>query len=254
MMPLRSSASVIARARRSLEDANEEHARAILKSKSQINRLTLVASLPPELLSSIFLSIVREHFAQTALAATASNDPPARSPNTWIKISHVCRDWRIVVLGTPKLWSYVMITGIFPVEVFLTRSKRALLSVVAKIPSPHNYTHKAHLARVLVEFARLKNLQIIRHPQDIGQICKEINGCAPFLETFTVALDSETIMFAPFGYHWDPTHSIPLFHVLSPDRLPRLRTLNISNVPFRWDNPMFSATLTTLVVSKSVNF
>ncbi|RDX50972.1 hypothetical protein OH76DRAFT_1471309 [Lentinus brumalis] len=204
-----------------------------------MNALTLIALLPPELLSLVFVYLVREHFeveAARVLATHSSHLNPSPPPNAWIKISHVCRDWRTTALATPRLWSYIMITDNFPVKQFLARSKQAPLSVLAKF-GPR---FQDLFARVLLEFTRLQILRIICPPWSIATVCENISGVAPLLETIDIHGTNS------YGYDAHPSAFLPHF---LPNRLPRLRTLHVSNIRFAWDNPIFTATLTKLVIS-----
>ncbi|KAJ3559500.1 hypothetical protein NM688_g301 [Phlebia brevispora] len=64
---------------------------------TEYNATLFIARLPEELLSSIFKVYVAEHWQ-------LSYHPPP-SPCQWIRILHVCRDWRRIALHTPTLWT-----------------------------------------------------------------------------------------------------------------------------------------------------
>ena len=68
--------------------------------------------LPPEILSSVF-----EFAAQDQLAVS-------------VHISHVCRSWRNLAIGTPRLWTTIELCGsVERVDALLERSKAALLDI-----------------------------------------------------------------------------------------------------------------------------
>ncbi|KAJ2923790.1 hypothetical protein H1R20_g13306, partial [Candolleomyces eurysporus] len=56
--------------------------------------------LPPEILSNIFM------FCQ---ANSKRGDPNTAFNRDWIRVSHVCRQWRDVALGCPDLWSTIQL-------------------------------------------------------------------------------------------------------------------------------------------------
>ncbi|KDQ13427.1 hypothetical protein BOTBODRAFT_66669 [Botryobasidium botryosum FD-172 SS1] len=95
-------------------------ARALSSLRRRQNQLTSVHRLPNEILSLIFvLAIEHKH------NSSPSNHRP-------IRISGVCRRWRAVALGTPRLWTCIDVAG--PpnmMETFFNRSGNAPLHISA---------------------------------------------------------------------------------------------------------------------------
>ncbi|KAG6917527.1 hypothetical protein DXG01_002159 [Tephrocybe rancida] len=65
----------------------------IIRLKSHHNSLSLIARLPPEVLSTVFGWL-------PTMTGKCTGTP-------WIRVSFVCKDWREIALGCPELWSFV---------------------------------------------------------------------------------------------------------------------------------------------------
>lgn len=98
--------------------ALEERMRAL---RTRRNSLSLISSIPPELLSTIFV----HHAQQTQLLHNPDN-PDILS---WIIVGHICRHWREVALGTPELWATPFLNSSQATDEMLTRSKMAPLNL-----------------------------------------------------------------------------------------------------------------------------
>lgn len=82
-----------------------------------------ISRLPPELLSTIFLYY--QHFTRTAELETHGW---SKHPYLWIKITHVCHQWREIALGLCELWTDVWCTSKFEItEVCVRRAERMRL-------------------------------------------------------------------------------------------------------------------------------
>ena len=77
------------------------------------NSLLTVYSLPPELLTKVFLAHWEHAISQQPLF-----------PYRWTDVTHVCRLWRNVAIGCPMLWGYIASSlGGSPLwELYLSRS------------------------------------------------------------------------------------------------------------------------------------
>ncbi|VDB96756.1 unnamed protein product [Peniophora sp. CBMAI 1063] len=85
------------------------------ETHSRLNQLSLISSLPPEILGIIF-------------SCSAELDQPRASYTSapgslgWVRLTHVCKAWRDICIATPSLWAYSL--GRLPraVLVFLERA------------------------------------------------------------------------------------------------------------------------------------
>ena len=80
-----------------------------------------ITLLPPETLSHVF-QIVSEDAAEDSVRAA-------------VNLSHVCRSWRRLALGTPRLWTRVELWGRWEkIVAFLERSKASLIDIYLMPP------------------------------------------------------------------------------------------------------------------------
>lgn len=98
--------------------ALEERMRAL---RTRRNIFSPISSIPPEILGVIFI-----HHAQQTQLLHVPDNPAVLS---WLNVGHVCRHWREVALGTPKLWAIPFLNSSLATEEMLMRSKMAPLSL-----------------------------------------------------------------------------------------------------------------------------
>ncbi|KAI0349525.1 hypothetical protein OH77DRAFT_1431987 [Trametes cingulata] len=225
--------------RRLVEQAISDGERYVLFFRGYLNGMALIARLPPELLSEVFLHIVRWAFEDIAASYYLSSG--GSRFYTWITVSHVCRAWRAVALGTPRLWSHIVLTRspVF-VEVF-KRSKKAPLVVLAPVPSLARQTAEL-LNHVLLEPARLQDLRLYAPAHIVRSTCKKLTGPLPLLENVILADHSYPVS----GYTEDSDALPPPTSFCAP--LSKLRSLEICRLAMSWQNPVLSSTITELVV------
>ncbi|KAG1882607.1 hypothetical protein F4604DRAFT_343344 [Suillus subluteus] len=99
-------------------EALEERKRAL---RTRRNTHSPISSIPPELLSTIFVF----HVQQTQSRYSPDN------PNilSWRIIGRICRHWREIALGTPELWATPFLNCSKATDEMLTRSKMAPLNL-----------------------------------------------------------------------------------------------------------------------------
>ena len=85
---------------------------------SQRNHLAPISRLPTDLLESIFIRLACDNFC---------GDAPR--VGRWVHISHVSSHWRNVALNCPILWSYILFTSQYWIDVFLAISAQAPLKL-----------------------------------------------------------------------------------------------------------------------------
>lgn len=96
--------------------------------RAKRNALSPVSRLPDELLATVFiLHACQNHISEWA-KDTAFSIAPVRVP-PWVRVSYVCRRWRMVALGCPTLWTYVFFLSRKWMTVLLRRSQMAPLRV-----------------------------------------------------------------------------------------------------------------------------
>lgn len=234
------SSGATVHARKALEDQIDVHARAIIDIKTRLNTMTPVARLPPELLSTIFTLLSAESYEATNANPLYTTDGYHRQ--YWIRVAHVCRHWRAIALATPRFWSYIVVTTKRAADELLARSKKAPLHVVASVPSYEDDRRKA-VQDVMAEFSRIRALQLSGTSQAICELFSKITAPAPMLEYIKLSERS--------SYYSIHATTVPL--ALRAEYVPRLRNVEIYDLPFAWDHPVFSSTLTSLTVCGRAN-
>ncbi|KAJ7138092.1 hypothetical protein C8R44DRAFT_547135, partial [Mycena epipterygia] len=67
--------------------------------------LAPVRRLPPEILCEIFMA----YSSPSTQARTPADEKKKISKSDVLLVSHVCTQWRIIALGTPRLWSDIAV-------------------------------------------------------------------------------------------------------------------------------------------------
>ncbi|KAI0369208.1 hypothetical protein BV20DRAFT_968409 [Pilatotrama ljubarskyi] len=235
---LSDSQSVAAKRQAILDDIQAAE-RAIIELKGSLNTLTDIARLPPELLSEVFL-----HVAKSSYEERKNNYHPYYGGSrfyAWITVSHVCRNWRAVALNTPRLWGHIILTSRPVVESVLARSKKAPLLICASLLSTSDDRGKL-LEEIMQESPRLNELRLSGSARLLQDLCSKMTGSADHLET--IVLSETTSSY----YHSDVGDSF-LSPTLFNGHLPRLRSLEIRRLVFAWGNPIFTPTITRLILS-----
>ena len=182
---------------------------------SRRNALAPISTLPPELLARIF----RFH---------ALVEPPWPSMQSlgWIRVTHVCREWRQVALDDSSLWATM--TGLCPsaawISESLVRARNAPLVIDFEFTPSLKILSKFTPHIFHIRELRLRNLSPL-HYQGVQEICASE---APVLEHFELSLD---LAFYPVTF--------PTFRELGGTTLfngctPKLRTLSLSQVSIPW--------------------
>lgn len=222
--------------RKEIEDEINKHAQAIVSLRRRLNATTTVARLLPELLSEIFIHVARDSYenAQRLSIYTYSSRTTA-----WITVAQVCHSWRQVALSSPRMWSHLVLVGKRSADELLLRSKKAPLRIVAILTALDNERCKV-LENILDrESERVKELYLTGTPRLLQNACKKISQPAVLLETLVL---SQT--YPPSTDEGLP----PIPQTLSPHLLPRLRSLELRRLRFKWDHPILCTSLTTLVI------
>ncbi|KAJ3921583.1 hypothetical protein F5877DRAFT_76085 [Lentinula edodes] len=172
------------------------------------NMIALIHNLPNEILSEIFL-------CYTCISCWPT-----------LKLTHVCSHWRDVALGTQELWSNITIShnsfnvfygpsweedarGVLPlVELYLERSKTALLDITLEFPSMvilsalmrHSHRWRSVTLQVKERFCETK----IDHYYDLSGISGRIpklqvlSLCYPALDLSAEKVNIEDTILRPF--------------------------------------------------------
>jgi hypothetical protein len=206
----------------------EEKIRAL---KRRRNGLAFISQLPPEILSTIFKWV-------EIMQAQVRGSYAYGARMSWISVTHVCSHWRHVALECPGLWSRIEIqsvsgTSITSAEDFLTRSKRAPLTLTADIRP----ASQERIRSVLMHMDRMQELVL----NSVGQLDQ---GLFTIMETYPAPLlERFDISFIQGG-----VNSPRLPDQLFAGNHPSLRELRLTNCSHSWNLPSLD-TLVSLRIS-----
>ncbi|KAG2053575.1 hypothetical protein BDR06DRAFT_956277 [Suillus hirtellus] len=199
--------------------------------RTRRNSLSPISSIPPEILGIIFV----HHVQQTQLVYA----PDAPAVLSWLKIGHVCRHWREVVLGTPELWATPFLNSLQATEEMLSRSKMASL----KLKTGRRF-YMDCVQKTLMHIERLQEVSLPSFSDIFGsstthcciqKFLDRLSSCsAPKLQSLCLEAEIEQT----------PRIAIPIFLPA-----PNLRSLQIKNCDISWTSSVLTG-LTVLGIKK----
>ena len=207
-----------------LEIKSLEESIQVLKSRR--NAYSAVSSLPPEVFAAIFSTL--------CLPGTSSLDG---KPDTHLAqvVSHVCHQWREIVLNQPLLWSHVNFATLSPVGAaeILVRAKSTPLFFEASLYGiRHNDVRFFTFRRELqARLPYLRQLRTTAGRMDLDETFKEIVSPAPTLE------------YLSLSSHGIRKNRLKWGRSVIPDALfngstPRLSCLELSYCNISWKSPL----------------
>ncbi|KAI0329164.1 hypothetical protein GY45DRAFT_1325420 [Cubamyces sp. BRFM 1775] len=160
---LRRSIQAQSLSRDELEQADTLFSQALLQIRAQLNLLSPIDKLPPEILAQCFehaRSIYWNNRGNDLKVEYRTGHKHPLEVRTLITITHVCKRWRAVALGTPTLWTDIDDDRPAHVEASLTRSGNAPISV---------HLRTKDLSRTALALSthghRMKRLDLTVHPR-----------------------------------------------------------------------------------------
>ncbi|KAL4264321.1 F-box domain-containing protein [Pleurotus pulmonarius] len=183
-----------------------DHSARTLRSRR--NALAPISTLPPEILSMVFMYM-----------EAASNHSLA-----WIKVSHVCQHWRAVALDSPRLWTNIVLSRPKWTREMLKRSKMAPLDIKADLSflTPR----LLEVVRLIMEqIHRTRSLNITANHSTLNSIFAGLHD-APLLRSLNLR-DSQRHGLLPTD-----SPSVPFAM-----KAPRLRHLELLQCNVEWNSP-----------------
>jgi hypothetical protein len=210
-----SSAESRDRLRRAIDDdidSSEESTRAL---KSRRNALALISRLPPETLAAIFSFLSLPEWNKDVRYLE------------WIRVAHVCRQWRETALSHPRFWSHINFTKLKApgVDEILARAKMAPLHLEA------DFT-RWPCARPRVDATEKQVDAHIAHTRDL-RICGPLRSALERLVSSAPTLEflSLSHMSYPPGKAVIP---VDIFNSTTPS----LINLKLENCDISWKSPL----------------
>ncbi|RDX50961.1 hypothetical protein OH76DRAFT_1402184 [Lentinus brumalis] len=205
-----------------------------------------ITKLSADVLSEIFLQVAIDGYHDVAPSPSFTVPVPSiQRPESrvygYIALSHVCREWRRVALGTPGLWARMVFPCKHASEELFARSGQAPLWITAELdrsghPTPHA---ELELSLIKANSSRLRQLHLAGSPL----------GIEDYLSTWTSRVDAMEDLALLGSGPYDTVRqrgSLPKYPPLFSQSLRNIRRLVIQNIPFSWDCSLLSSSLTTL--------
>lgn len=193
------------------------------------NSFQIILRIPIEILAKISLQYV-EYMRPSPTDHDFFFQP---SPNVWIRIAHICHQWREVALHTPTLWASFKATKPALSLELLTRSKAAPLNI--KMDYMGIYREDI-LDHILAASSRLHDIDIHFGIPDNDLRRRVENWQAPQLQKIALRAFNmpQSLM----------KHQIP--SIFESCELPSLTRLHLEGFAVDWTNNLLAPTLTHL--------
>lgn len=223
--------SPVEKARQKLRDAIVLHEREIVQRKEDIirvkrnlNRLSPVSRLVPELFDVVFTYV-------------AHDNPPYLPLYSWIRnITHICHEWRKIALQAPRVWNHLRLTeNRNLMREIVARSKEAPLHVMTNDPLRNMW----HLALIVRQLHRIHTMKLtLSHAMADPQIPSPFH--APELRHLELRAHSD----------WRTSSSL----FFEDCDMPKLTHLELLSEKFRvpWSSSIFQRSLTHVVLMHRV--
>ncbi|KAJ3480182.1 hypothetical protein NLI96_g8532 [Meripilus lineatus] len=201
-----------------------EQSACIIQHYRDLNFLTPVGRLPPELLVNIF--------ALCSPQRTKLEELPIATRYAWLVVTRVCHQWRIVALGASELWTTISTGNMVRITEFLKLSSNRPLTVQTSIISDASFLP---LRMLFNQYSsRIETLSLsVRY--DVSNLVPE-NFSLPRLKVLSL-----------INNHSSVVSRVPNF--ISHQSFPSLQHLVLSGWHACWENTIFHCNITNLVIS-----
>ena len=138
--------------------------------------------LPPELLEQVFLAVT-------------DFDLPNSKYRPQVVVSHVCMKWRIIAVGSPRLWSHINLQGFANPDALFTFLKRS-----GRAPLEIDYRSLAHVSP-RQECCQLANMiiQTKQHFERVNYLSLQSRSAVP-LVTILPSINNHNLAFPRLHY------------------------------------------------------
>ncbi|SRR6266702_2702786 len=156
------------------------------------NALAPISSLPTEVIAAIF-SFLRVPGASSPFTL---DEEPDLEPNrlAWLRVAHVCHQWREIALNQPLFWSHVDFTAFSSAGAaeILARAKTVPLQLEARIPIGHweDVRFSAFQKELQNRVSRICHLSISAEPFHLHRTLERLVSPAPTLEYLSAVVPS----------------------------------------------------------------
>ena len=198
----------------------EESIRAL---KYRRNALAPISSLPTEVTTLIF----------SFLRATSTPDKkPDPDPLAWLRVTHVCHQWREIALNQPLFWSHINFTNLSSVGAaeILARAKTAPLYLEARFPcsqwdDARSSRFSAFQEKLQACVSRICHLRFSADISQFHETLERLTSPAPTLERLSLTCG---------GHSYSELEVVSLFGGITP----RLSCLELREFNINWTSPL----------------
>ena len=201
---------------------------SIQELKYRRNALAPISFLPIEVIESIFSYLrVPTSTLSTFLPGEKSEK---RDPLAWLRVTHVCHQWREIALNQALFWSHVDFTNITwaGAAEILSRAKNVPLYLEARVFEGrwNNIQFATFPEELQRRMSRIHHLEISAIQPHLYNILQALVSPAPILERLSLASVQ----------YWPRPFSLPdtLFNGITP----RLSRLELRNCDISWRLPV----------------
>jgi hypothetical protein len=189
------------------------------------NALAPISFLPIDVVEGIF-SYLRVPLSPF----TRGERPKIQDPLAWLRVAHVCHQWRGFALNQPLFWSHVDFANISwagAAEV-LSRAKNVPLFLEARIPRArwNDIQFATFHEELQRRISHIRHLGISATHPHLDKTLQELVSPAPTLEHLSLSTED----------HWPGTFSLP--DTLFDGTTPRLSRLVLRNCNIGWKLPI----------------
>ncbi|KAI0314882.1 hypothetical protein OF83DRAFT_1134880 [Amylostereum chailletii] len=240
------------------------------------NSLAPVCSLPREILATIFeLYALQFQIDVECLPEgrkkSISQDPLDQSGIGWVvSLTHICRHWRSIALGSPALWRYVNLDGGIEWwnEIIIRSGAMALHVVLSDRQTCDTRLNELGIARIKptcvlksiqrdspssthththTHTDRIRSLQVDGCPGNAAQLLSSLGKPAPILQELAVRF-----------HHRANRFDVERTNFMLPENLfsgsaPRLRSIRLRDCSLPWTSPLLRNLAHLRLVSDPVN-
>jgi hypothetical protein len=214
---------------KSLEESTRESIRAL---RHRRNTLSPVSSLPTEVITAIF------SFLRVYVTSVAGKNPSQPDRLTWLRVTHVCHQWREIALNHSVFWSHVDFTTFSPAGAaeILARAKKAPLYLEARVPGGHwdDARFSAFQKELQDRVSHICHLTISAKTFHLNWTLKGLVSPAPTLEYLWLSCEDEFRNRTPWPREWYPR--VP--HNLFDGATPRLSCIKLWKCSISWKSSL----------------
>ncbi|KAN0137114.1 hypothetical protein V8E53_005111 [Lactarius tabidus] len=198
----------------------------ILELRRRRNALAPIYSLPTKIITTIFF-FLRVPRSSTTYAKGKRPDRLA-----WLRVAHVCHQWREIALNQPLFWSHVDLVSVSSAGAteILDRAKTVPLHLEARVCLGHSTWNPARFSAFTKELqARSSHICYLGITAEYSHLQRTLEGLvspAPNLESLSFRSEeaSEIRAFVP--------------DTLFDGNTPRLSRLELRNCDISWKSPL----------------